>query len=59
MKKKETPSFVETQNLWEQARTAGQTVVLEDTLFGQEDRRRRAAFSELLLRHLITGLSYH
>lgn len=47
---------VQTQVLWEQARDARTLVALEEKMSLEDHRRRQTSFSELLLRHLVTGL---
>ncbi|CAB1117856.1 unnamed protein product [Ectocarpus sp. CCAP 1310/34] len=47
------------QVLWEQARDARTLMALEDSIDFEDHRRRQAAFSELLLRHLVTEPSLH
>lgn len=44
------------QVLWEQARDARTLVALEESMAVEDHRRRQTSFSELLLRHLVTGL---
>lgn len=43
------------QVLWEQARDARTLMELEDSMSLDDHRRRQSSFSELLLRHLVTG----
>lgn len=43
------------QVLWEQARDARALMALEDSMSLDDLRRRQTSFSELLLRHLVTG----
>ncbi|CAN0172311.1 unnamed protein product [Ectocarpus sp. 6 AP-2014] len=47
------------QVLWEQARDARTLMALEDSMDFEDHRRRQSAFSELLLRHLVTEPSLH
>lgn len=50
------------QVLWEQARDTRTLMVLEDSISMEEHRKRQTSFSELLLRHLVTGrlqVHYH
>ncbi|CAM9131909.1 unnamed protein product [Ectocarpus fasciculatus] len=47
------------QVLWEQARDARTLMALEDSMDFEDHRRRQVAFSELLLRHLVTEPSLH
>eukprot|EP00903_Cladosiphon_okamuranus_P012090 g11349.t1 len=42
------------QVLWEQARDARALMALEDSMSAEDHRKRQAAFSELLLKHLVT-----
>lgn len=49
-------TFSSVQVLWEQARDARTLMALEDTMSLEDRRRRQTSFSELLLRHLVTGL---
>lgn len=43
------------QTLWEGAREIVEMVRLEDALVGVDDKRNSSAFSDMVLRHLVSG----